>query len=409
MINPLSLPANQLIMLNSLYLYAKNISSLLFIRDRNVVLNDLKRYGNAFFDGSQPEVDREQALGQAMDWLVHARMAMKDGGIGSYHLVDGWSASYPETSGYIIPTMIVYGGLTGNDRFVDMAVEVADWLLSIQKDSGGWQGGRIGEGQPEIVFNTGQVIRGMLAAYAHNKGEKYLAAAVKAGNWLCSVQDQGGYWRENALMGAERVYDSYVDVPLIMLSGISGDGKYKDAAIRNLDWIIEKKQKPNGWFEDCDNTVKHNDRPILHTIAYTIDGLLDAGIQLDRADYKNAGIRAAARLKELFLRDGYLHGRYDSGWKGSEYMIVTGCAQMSIAWMKIFVLNGDKDYLNASVKMNDLLVRIQARKIHETDKTLGAVPGSFPVWGKYEPFAFPNWATKYFSDALILEQNIHQH
>ena len=142
--------------------------------------------------------------------------------------------------------------------------------------------------------------------------------------------------------------------------------------------IIEKKQKQNGWFEDCDNTMKHNDRPILHTIAYTIDGLIDAGVHLNKDQYKEAAIRAAARLKELFLRDGYLHGRYDSGWRGSEYMIVTGCAQMSIAWMKIFVLNGDKDYLNASVKMNDLLVRIQDRKVHETDKTLGAVPGSFP-------------------------------
>ncbi len=25
--------------------------------------------------------------------------------MGSYHLVDGWSASYPETTGYIIPTL----------------------------------------------------------------------------------------------------------------------------------------------------------------------------------------------------------------------------------------------------------------------------------------------------------------
>ena len=396
-------------MVKSLYLYTRNIISLLFLRDRNIFLHDLRRYGKGFFNEKAPGISRGQALGNAMNWLLHAQKAMKDGGIGSYHLVDGWSASYPETSGYIIPTMIVYGGLSGEDEFISTAMHVANWLVSIQKESGGWQGGRVGEGNPEIVFNTGQVIRGMLSAYVQGKDEKYLGAAIKAGDWLCRVQDEQGYWKETALMKAERVYDSYVDMPLIMLSEFSDDSKYRDAAIKNLDWIINSKQKDNGWFEDCDNTIKHNDRPILHTIAYTIDGLLDSGIRLNKAAYIDAAVKSASILKELFNRDGYLHGRYDEDWRGSEYMILTGCAQISIAWMKIFVLNKNKDFLMAARKMNDLLIRIQNRQVKEKVNTLGAIPGSFPVWGKYEPFAFPNWATKYFADAMIMETNIkHQ-
>ena len=82
---------------------------------------------------------------------------------------------------------------------------------------------------------------------------------------------------------------------------------------------------------------------------------------------------------------------------------------MSIAWMKIFILNGEQDYLLAARKMIDLLIRIQNNEEHATENSLGAISGSYPIWGKYEPFAFPNWATKYFADALILEQNIHQH
>ena len=36
----------------------------------------------------------------------------------------------------------------------------------------------------------------------------------------------------------------------------------------------------------------------------------------------------------------------------------------------------------------------------------GAIPESFPCWGKYNPFSFPNWAAKYFIDALILKHKI---
>jgi hypothetical protein len=31
----------------------------------------------------------------------------------------------------------------------------------------------------------------------------------------------------------------------------------------------------------------------------------------------------------------------------------------------------------------------------------GAVTGSFPLWGRYEKFACPNWAQKYLADALL--------
>lgn len=397
-------------MLNSLYLYTKNISSLAFRKERNIAVLDVKRLyfqkGNFIKPGFHKEMDKSQALDDAIRWLMIAQKNMSDDGMGSYHLVDGWSSSYPETSGYIIPTLMVYGGLTGNDESIQTALKVAEWLLFIQKESGGWQGGRVNEQKPEIVFNTGQVIRGMLAAYAHTQDDRFLKAATKAGDWLCQVQSKQGYWKMHALMENERVYDTYVDAPLLMLSDHTRDKKYAQHAIKNLDWVVDHKQHANAWFEDCDNTIKHNDRPILHTIAYTIDGLLDSGIHLENDKYKQAALQPAIRLRDIFIRDGKLHGRYDANWAGSEYMILTGCAQMSIVWQKLFVLTGDQQFFDAALGMNTLLANIQNRQLSGSDNTKGAIPGSFPIWGKYEPFAFPNWATKYFADALILEQNL---
>jgi hypothetical protein len=33
--------------------------------------------------------------------------------------------------------------------------------------------------------------------------------------------------------------------------------------------------------------------------------------------------------------------------------------------------------------------------------TCGAIKGSHPIWGGYDPFRYPNWAAKFFADALM--------
>ena len=36
----------------------------------------------------------------------------------------------------------------------------------------------------------------------------------------------------------------------------------------------------------------------------------------------------------------------------------------------------------------------------------GAIKGSQPIWGRYAPFSYPNWATKFFIDAVLLLNEI---
>ena len=37
---------------------------------------------------------------------------------------------------------------------------------------------------------------------------------------------------------------------------------------------------------------------------------------------------------------------------------------------------------------------------------VGAIPGSFPILGEYMKGGYPNWATKYFIDALMLQKTL---
>ena len=166
------------------------------------------------------------------------------------------------------------------------------------------------------------------------------------------------------------------------------------------------KQKENGWFLDCDNTIHKNDRPILHTIAYTIDGLLDSAQHLSEKKFFDAAKIPAEKLLDIFLQYGTLAGRFNYDWSGSESTILTGCAQISICWLKIFRETNENKFFIGAEKMNSFLVAKQNRTMSGTINTKGAITGSYPVWGRYENFSCPNWATKYFVDALLLELSI---
>jgi hypothetical protein len=357
--------------------------------------------------GSGGTGERSEALFAAMGYLMRAQERGADAGMGSYHLIHGWGASYPETTGYAIPTLINGGKYLQQQAPLDAAVKAAEWLLTIQHSDGGWQGGRVGEGRPSIVFNTAQVIRGMLAAHALTGDDRYLVAGERAARWIVSVQDEDGAWRTSNFMGVARVYDTYVDAPLLLVHKRMGDPVLKDAATRNLEWVLAQ-QASSGWFANADNTVKHNDRPITHTIAYTVDGLLECGKLLGRSDLEASGATVSRVLLERFLKEGTLNGRYDRNWKGSEYPLMTGCAQLAITWAREYERTKDVRFREGLLRMVDALMAVQSRSKSGPADVHGAMPGTYPLWGRYEKFAFPNWATKYFADAVLCAMTVEE-
>jgi hypothetical protein len=394
-------------MIQSLKRYFKFfLVTLVLKREKLILLNHLIGYvfSKSYIKKSYKLADKRQSLNLCVDWLLSSQKNMTDGGMGTYHIVGGWSSSYPETSGYIIPTLYNYLSFQPErkNEIENSILRCADWLVSIQKPSGGWQSAYIEHQRPEVVFNTGQVLRGLLIAYQMNPKTEYKESMCKACNWLVDTQETDGSWIKTAYMNEPRVYDSYVSHPLLMVYELTGIETYKKAAIKNLDWIMTQ-QMENGWFKNADNTQKHNHRPILHTISYTIDGLINCGTMLQNNEYVEAGKKAADRLLHLFNLNQVLGGRYDANWLPSEYMICTGCAQISIVWSLLYKRTQEKKYLEARERMNSQLVFVQQSCLTIGGSGNGALPGSFPIWGKYEPFAFPNWATKYFADALMSE------
>lgn len=379
-------------MIRSVWRYAQNYFRLLAHQE-----------GRKLLHRSEHRPLAPELAGKAVvDWLLKAQEAQPDGGFATWYVDSGWTSSYPETTGYIVPVLLEAGKwLEMQESTQESARKALDWLLAIQFAEGGWPGGYVAQRRPAVVFNTGQVIRGMLAGWKHFGEKRYLASAEKAGQWLVSIQDPQGFWSKSVYLNRVRVYDTYVAAPLAALYRATGNERFAQAARLQCEWVISQKQQPNAWFEDADNTIEHNHRPILHTIAYTIDGLIETGKLLGNESFIQAGQSAADVLLKKFLQEGRLHGRYDAAWHGTEAFITTGGAQMAIAWQRLWAHTGKQEYREGASLMNNWLRELQV--INSAWPCQGALFGSAPLWGRYEAFGCPNWASKYFLESLTME------
>ena len=60
-------------------------------------------------------------------------------------------------------------------------------------------------------------------------------------------------------------------------------------------------------------------------------------------------------------------------------------------------------YLNNGIK---LLNYVKIHQIKSNDKKInGGISGSWPIDGRYNSNEIPNWPSKFFIDALLLERN----
>jgi hypothetical protein len=350
----------------------------------------------------RPHVDH---LGAAIDWLCLAQDVRNDqsdcGGVSAgWSFEDGWLPSYPETSGYIVETFLAAANALQRPDLVGRAQRIIDWELSIQSADGAFPG-HFGEpGSRPVVFNTGQIMHGMLAGYSQLRRTECLEAAVRAGRWLARIQDADGCWRQYEHNDVPHTYNTRATWALVATALISGEAALKTAAIRNLDWALAQ-QNPSGWF--ANNAFLADRQPFTHTIAYAIRGFLESGVLLHNSRYIDAALRAARALANAQRADGWLAGTYDGQWAaGASYCCLTGVAQMSINWTRCAQASGAAE-LRANARKALSFLKLGQRLEDRDDVTRGAIAGSAPIWGGYSRFEFPNWAAKFFADALMMD------
>jgi hypothetical protein len=339
-------------------------------------------------------------LQSLLHWIIEAQSP--DGGIAAYYsLLTGFSKSYPEVTGYIVPTLYDIARVADDDYAVVAAERATHWLLSIQMPSGGFPRGLRGETQAS-VFNTGQILQGLIRAYRETHRSEIRDAAIAAGNWLVETQGADGSWSgAGSYQGTAHTYYSMVSWALAELSEQTADHRYGQAAERNLDWVLSHFRL-SGWIDGI-NLSGHPS--FLHFIAYVLQGVIECGILRRRKDAIEAVAKSAWVLLRRFETRKFLPGAYDADFKsGHRFTCLTGNAQMSCVWLRMFEVTDDLRYLNAALKMNEMLKQLIPAS--GRPGIAGGVCGSYPVWGRYQPLRYISWGCKFFADALLTEQRL---
>ena len=350
-------------------------------------------------------------LTETLNWIRRAQDASDGGGIpAGFHMRENrWLEDYPETTGYTIRTFIDAYELNGDEDLLERAIRMADWESDNQLPNGSVISGQIGtSGVKPAVFNTGQVILGWTRAFSLTGSKRYMESIKRAASWLCDIQDQDGAWRRERsrmVRNNPSTYNVRCAWALAEAAGVVSEERYMEAAMRNAEWSI-RQQTSSGWFGRNDFT--QNDRPLLHTIAYAVRGLLETAVISCRDDCIDRAETTARSLIAAQEPDGRLAGRFTSNWKpATTWSCLTGIAQVAVIWLRLFELGSGREFSDAASKAIEFLKTTQAIRVSDAC-IRGGVKGSNPVYGDYSPWVLPNWAAKFLADALILREKLNR-
>jgi hypothetical protein len=350
-------------------------------------------------------ISLDENIRAALDWLVRSE-ALTGGSRAYCHSILGWSAAYPETTGYIVPTLLNAGVLLKSDRYVETGLRMGQWLLTLQDEEGWFPGGLYRHGQKGTasVFNTGQILFGLVALHLQTEDEAYKAAADRAINWLETIQQADGSWILGAyLSGHCPSYYAHVAWPIALYAKTFASPRARAIALKALVHIDTHRLSDGTYAKWAFTPGKPAP---THTMAYTMQGAIEASLLLD--EWAPAGEHAAESMTILMRKYELrktLAGAYGVGWKETSwYKCLTGHCQLASGWLRLFERTRDPRYLNVASKAIDEVAALQNLSTGDPDKK-GAFAGSSPVWGRYMFMRYPNWAAKFFVDAALDLQN----
>ncbi len=346
------------------------------------------------------ENEWEMRTKAALNWL-HRSIAAT-GGQGSshsWHPLLGWNKAYPETTGYIIPTLFDYAALYRDLSLCKLALDCAHWLCSIQLPSGAFTGLLAGNTQPSI-FNSSQILFGLARVVQENPENKTVCAAIeKCAHWLLSELEEDSSWKRHAFVpGFTPSYYTYAIRGVLAANELMQDAGIQQKMQQALNYYAQRFQSNHAV---RDWGFKPGKAAFTHTIAYTLAGFLECSLVLkDSEAYWKTLAAADKLLREREKASGRTAGRYDERWEGDyRFICVTGNAQLSVLYRRLFELTGDEKHKAASASF--LREILPSQKLSGNLSRVGGLPGSVPFWGPYLPFRYPNWAAKFFLDAML--------
>lgn len=355
------------------------------------------------------KVNDKIIIKKSVNWLLECKKNSLDNGICVlFDLnINKLTSSFPETSGYIIPTLVECYKIIKKQILIKEAKEISDWILDIIQEDGGL-------GEPygffslnPRIFTTAQAILGLLSIYEIFKEKKYINGAIKMGNFLLNNLNKDGSWNTKYLfLKKNTAYKSRVSWILFLLYKKTNDHRYKYGCIRSINFIIEKLNI-NNVPKFC--SFKNDDSLLTHLLGYHLVALINFSFQKKLLGKKK--IKKILSITDYFYKllkchidkYGIIKGELNlSGKKTVNYSCLTGNFQLLY-----FAILYEKRRNIKKNKLSDKIYQFAKKyQVKSKNKLIdGAIAGSYPINGDYCSNMLPSWASKFFIDSLLLKNN----
>jgi hypothetical protein len=334
------------------------------------------------------------AIERNLKWLERSFKINNYYGSSAYANVLGrWGKPYPETTGYLIPTLINCASILNDDYWRTLAIQQVYYFKSIQNKDGWFIEAH--EKTP-LVFDNAQILLGICEMYLKGADEASMVDFKKCYNNIIEALDEEGFFvSHNFTKNYNPSY--YARIVWALLLAEKTFGLEPNKKTRTLYQRLAKLQNDNLSFKDA--AFAPGEPVYTHTLVYTVRGLWESAYLLDdqpmikqmefTVDYLNSIIDNNSNT---------LAGFYDQQWNGNYRFICTvGNCQLVNLELLMYTRNGDSSRL---IYVEHLL-RPVLRSQRKYGPNAGAVPSSIPFFGPYQRFKYTNWTQKFYLDSLL--------
>jgi len=237
-----------------------------------------------------------------------------------------------------------------------MATRLVRWLVCIQRPDGSYTDP---DGGKPYVFDTGQALRGLLAAA--ELVPEALDAAHRAADYLISQMvdgGKGGFGDRYSGVIPESVH-LYVLPPLLQAGEVFQKPEYRAAAERCIEFY-------------CNHPDALQMSTLTHFLGYELEALIDLGLA-------DLAIPILDALREEQTPDGAVQAM-----SGAKWVCTPGLAQLAVCWYKV------GQWEPADRAMNWL---------ERHQQPSGGFLGSHGRGASYFPNVELSWAVKFYLDA----------
>lgn len=336
----------------------------------------------------------EASLKSNLNWIVRSFEATGLQGSSKSSTIYGqWGTAYPETTGYLIPTLIAAHDY--HPEVKKIALSQLDFLKSIQNENGSFKIST-SDDKP-IVFDTAQIIFGLiaLAGQGDNSGPT-LSMLKSVVRWLQSQLDYKGHFIDhNYVSGFQPSY--YARIAWALAAGeCIIQSKVSTSCKQLINRILDNRTK---YLSYKDSGFYKDQIPTTHTLAYTLRGLWECAEIMNSKSIKKSTAHTLDKLSQVIISNGKVAATYTEKWEGDyTYICSTGNAQLAILYLLVYKSTGLTRFLDPI----SLLTRPLLDSQRHLSLNKGAIPSSIPIWGPYQKMTFTNWTQKFYTDFLLL-------